>query len=148
MATGPSRSGPWRAALPRCASAELRCRPPKGGRSVKREAGEEDRAGGAGIGGMVNAGADRFTIPRQADGLIRRSRLLEDLELGVAGPLTLVSAPAGTGKTVLVSTWARRAQARGPVGWVTLEANDASRPAFWSSFSLALQRCGVDIPLP
>jgi len=94
----------------------------------------------------VNAVADRFTIPRQPDGLVRRSRLLEHLERGVSGPLTLVSAPAGTGKTVLVSTWARRA--RGPVGWVTLEANDASRPTFWSSFSLALQRCGVDIPLP
>jgi LuxR family maltose regulon positive regulatory protein len=60
----------------------------------------------------------------------------------------LVSAPAGTGKTVLVSTWASRARLQGPVAWVTLEANDESPARFWSSFTQGLGRGGVDLHLP
>lgn len=105
---------------------------------MKRDSAEEDKAGGAGTGWPVNAVADRFTIPRQPEGLIRRPRLTELLERGVAGPLTLVSSPAGTGKTVLVSVWARRAQTRGPVAWVTLDAGDESLATFWSSFCQGL----------
>ena len=115
---------------------------------MKRDTGEEDKAGGAGIGAAVNTVADRFTIPRQPEGLIRRPRLLEHLDRGVAGPLTLVSAPAGTGKTLLVSAWARRARARGPVAWVTLDTGDQSRTRFWGSVSEGLGRCGVVVRLP
>jgi LuxR family maltose regulon positive regulatory protein len=115
---------------------------------VKRETGDEYQAGGTRIATQVDPAAERFTIPRQSEGLLHRPRLLEHLELGVAGPLTLVSAPAGTGKTVAVAAWARRAQAQGPVAWVTLEANDGSRTRFWSSFAQGLGRCGVVVPLP
>ena len=58
-----------------------------------------------------------------------------------------MSAPAGTGKTVLVSAWARRAVAQGPVAWVTLEAGDASRQTFRSSFTQGLAWCGVKVEL-
>ena len=116
--------------------------------SVKRETGDE--AGGSGAATPVRTvaypdavahpdlGDDRFSIPRLSEGLVQRSRLIEDLESGVAGrPLTLISAPAGTGKTVLVSTWASRAQAKRTVAWVRLEAEDESPARFWSSFSVA-----------
>ena len=115
---------------------------------MKRDTGEQDEAGGAGVGAAVNTVADRFTIPRQPEGLIRRPRLLEHLDRGVAGPLTLVSAPAGTGKTLLVSAWARRARSRGPVAWVTLDTGDESRSRFWASMSEGLGRCGVVVRLP
>jgi LuxR family maltose regulon positive regulatory protein len=88
----------------------------------------------------------KFKIPRPRDGLLRRSRLLENLERGVAGPLTLVSAPAGTGKTVLVSAWASRRQ--GVVGWVSLEPMDESGTGFWLSFVQGLGACGVVLPPP
>ena len=91
---------------------------------------------------------EQLTIPGQPEGLLSRPRLLERLELGVAGPLPLVRAPAGTGKTVLVSAWASRARARGPVGWVTVRAGDESRTRFWWSFTQALERCGVVVPAP
>jgi LuxR family maltose regulon positive regulatory protein len=90
----------------------------------------------------------KFTIPRQRQGLLERSRLLEVLEQGVAGPLTLVSAPAGTGKKVLLSAWATGRQAQGPVAWVTLELVDESRTGFWSSFVQGVARCGVVLPPP
>jgi LuxR family maltose regulon positive regulatory protein len=92
--------------------------------------------------------AEKFEIPPQPSGLLERPRLLKYLELGVAAPLTLVSAPAGTGKTVLVSTWASRARASGKVAWVNLESSDDSRTRFWWSFAQGLERCGVVIHLP
>jgi LuxR family transcriptional regulator, maltose regulon positive regulatory protein len=92
---------------------------------------------------------ENFKIPAQTNDLVRRPRLHEHLELGVAGPLTLVSAPAGTGKTVSVAAWASSRQAPGPITWVTLEARDGSRTRFRSSFTHGLKSCGVVIqPLP
>jgi len=92
---------------------------------------------------------ENFKIPAKTDDLVQRPRLQEHLELGVAGPLTLVSAPAGTGKTVCVAAWARSRQAPGPIAWVNLEARDGSQTRFRSSFTHGLKSCGVVIqPLP
>jgi LuxR family transcriptional regulator, maltose regulon positive regulatory protein len=118
---------------------------PKDGRIVKSETGEADKAGRA---TAVETVVERFEIPAQPEGLIRRPRLLKDLELGVAGPLTLVSAPAGTGKTSLVSTWANQGQAQGTIVWLTLEAGEESRTTFWTAFTQALARRGVVVPVP
>ncbi|HYO20107.1 MAG TPA: hypothetical protein VES02_15745, partial [Dermatophilaceae bacterium] len=116
---------------------------------------DEDQVGGRGVPALVDQvaahrdpGSARFTIPAQPGRFVRRSRLFEGLEHGVSGPLTLVSAPAGTGKTALVSAWATRVQARGPVAWVTLEVKDESREYFWKSFVRGLAGCGVVVPLP
>ncbi|MEO8519035.1 MAG: hypothetical protein ABI438_07610, partial [Dermatophilaceae bacterium] len=85
---------------------------------------------------VVEAGltVESFEIPPHTDDLVERARLRERLELGVAGPLTLVSAPAGMGKTVAVAAWASGPQAPGPIAWVNLEASDGSRTRFRSSF--------------
>ncbi len=45
-----------------------------------------------------------FLPPIRAD-LVSRRRLLDKLGVGLSGPLTLVSAPAGFGKTTLLSQW-------------------------------------------
>ena len=37
--------------------------------------------------------------------LLDRPRLVDLVDRGVEGPLTLISAPAGSGKTVLLRTW-------------------------------------------
>ena len=117
----------------------------EGGRSVKRETGVEDPTGGTGVGTRADSsrrlrepGVDGFTVPSLPEGLHQRSRLLERLDVGVDGPLTLVSAPAGSGKSVLVAAWASGAQARCPVAWVTLEANEQSRSGFWPSLARGL----------
>lgn len=122
---------------------------------MERQKGDQGKQGGtraASVGDLVathlDSAVERFTIPPQSDGFLHRSRLLELLDLGVAGPLTLVSAPAGSGKTVLASAWASRAQAQGPVAWVTLEAKDESRARFWSSLTQAVGRWGVAVRIP
>ena len=51
-----------------------------------------------------------------------RLRLIERLNKGLDGKLTLVSAPAGYGKTTLVSEWVRCIDRR--VAWISLDEGD------------------------
>src|SRR4051794_41938504 len=73
----------------------------------------------------------KFPPPALPVPLVERPRLLELLTAGAAGPLTLVSAPAGAGKTVLVAEWAASGSAPGPVAWISLESADDESDAFW-----------------
>lgn len=66
--------------------------------------------------------ATKLFTPPVADVIVRRPRLLERMRHGTRGPLTLVSAPAGFGKTTLVSAWAREANL--PVAWLSLDEHD------------------------
>ena len=50
----------------------------------------------------------KLFLPRVRPGLISRPRLLEQLNTGPQRKLTLVSAPAGFGKTTLLSEWNHR----------------------------------------
>ena len=47
----------------------------------------------------------KFCAPRLAPGLLRRSRLLDQLDQGEQARLTLVVGPAGAGKTMLTADW-------------------------------------------
>ncbi|MGA9349650.1 MAG: hypothetical protein WBW48_12725 [Anaerolineae bacterium] len=48
----------------------------------------------------------KLYIPRARPDLVSRPRLIERLNAGLHRKLTLVSAPAGFGKTTLLSEWA------------------------------------------
>lgn len=74
--------------------------------------------------------AAKLRAPSAPQHLIHRHRPLELLDHH-ARRITLLSAPAGSGKTVLLGTWATHPNACGPVCWLTLDAddNDASRLA-------------------
>jgi len=56
-----------------------------------------------------------------ASGLVPRPHLIARLNEGLAGTLTLVSAPAGFGKTTLVSAWLRQVDL--PAAWLSLDEN-------------------------
>jgi LuxR family maltose regulon positive regulatory protein len=47
----------------------------------------------------------KLYFPSTRPALVPRPRLLERLQSGLRGPLTLISAPAGYGKTTLLSEW-------------------------------------------
>ena len=47
----------------------------------------------------------KLYIPRWRSGLVPRARLIERLDQGAERKLTLVSAPAGFGKTTLLAEW-------------------------------------------
>ncbi len=66
-----------------------------------------------------------------------RPRLHEALDEAVSRPLTLVAAPAGSGKTVLLGDWARDQRER-TVAWLTLDARNDDRQRFWRDVTAAL----------
>src|ERR1700716_1929277 len=88
----------------------------------------------------------KLHIPRSRPGLVPRPRLIERLNQGIDGELTLVSAPAGFGKTTLLAEWLATAQAgTGPAAWVALDQNDNDPTLFWAYFVAALQTVHAEV---
>jgi LuxR family maltose regulon positive regulatory protein len=79
----------------------------------------------------------KLHIPPVRPELVSRLRLIERLEAGLDRRLTLVSAPAGFGKTTLLSECAARC--RSSVAWLSLDERDNSPTRFWIYVITALQ---------
>jgi ATP/maltotriose-dependent transcriptional regulator MalT len=84
--------------------------------------------------------AAKFHIPDLHADLVSRPRLIRKLSEGLTGPLTLVSAPAGFGKTTLITEWHCSSAGRDfPLAWLSLEAEDNDPIRFMVGFISALQ---------
>ena len=69
-----------------------------------------------------------------------RPRLSERLSRGAESALTLVSAPAGFGKTTLLAEWLAAAAADGrSVAWLSLDQRDNDPALFWTYLVAALK---------
>ena len=80
--------------------------------------------------------ATKLRVPRTRRGLVPRPRLTDWLTEALAGELTVVSAPAGFGKTALLADWARRSGR--PLAWLSLDAGDNDPVRFWRQVVAAL----------
>lgn len=82
--------------------------------------------------------ATKVHIPPLHGNLVNRGDLVARLNEGIArcARLTLVLAPAGYGKSTLLSQW--QAQAGIPVAWLSLERGENTPARFWSYFVAAL----------
>jgi LuxR family maltose regulon positive regulatory protein len=83
----------------------------------------------------------KLHVPRRRRGVVARARL----EGRVAGrempPVVLVSAPAGFGKTTLLTSWVEALRAAGTrVAWVSLDHRDSDPAVFWSYVIAALAK--------
>ncbi|MGQ1837129.1 LuxR C-terminal-related transcriptional regulator [Kocuria turfanensis] len=91
--------------------------------------------------GLVGASggltATRSLVPRLPAGLVRRPRLERLLDDGVADGTVVVSGPAGSGKTLLLASWATGR--RPPVAWLSVEPADADPHQFWARVLSSLQ---------
>lgn len=85
----------------------------------------------------------RLLRPRLASDALPRPRLIARLMPGVDRPLTLVSAPAGYGKTTLLCQWLDAAPAR--AAWLSLDANDSDLPTFVTAFVTTLHTLWPEI---
>ena len=84
--------------------------------------------------------ATKLAVPRVRASFIARSRLLARLEAGRAGPLTLVAAPAGFGKTTLLAEWLGMRENRHlHIAWLSLDAGDRDPIQFLRYLVAALQ---------
>ena len=78
--------------------------------------------------------------PRPRTGLVARPRLSDRLGRAGRTSLTLVSAPAGFGKTTLLTEWLAETTAVGQrVAWLSLDARDNEPEVFWTYVVTALQ---------
>jgi LuxR family maltose regulon positive regulatory protein len=95
----------------------------------------------------------KLHAPRLRPFLVPRPHLSKALNQGLAGKLTLISAPAGFGKTTLVSSWIDSLQTESAthppnthsplptqVAWLSLDGNDSVPARFLSYIIAALQR--------
>jgi len=76
-------------------------------------------------------------LPRVHPDWVARVRLLHQLDTGLSSVLTLVSAPAGFGKTTLLAQWV--ASTSLPVAWMTVREYNASPLAFFASLMKTIQ---------
>jgi LuxR family transcriptional regulator, maltose regulon positive regulatory protein len=82
------------------------------------------------------AAAD-LEIPQAPQPLMLRPRLFKVLDEGIKRPLTLLSAPAGSGKTSLLSSWL--AVEDREVAWLT-PRRQLGEAGFWAEWLTAVQR--------
>src|SRR5437867_2981052 len=82
----------------------------------------------------------KFYVPRWRRGLVPRPRLNDRLNRGAESKLTLVSAPAGFGKTTLLADWLAAVEVDGrTVTWLSLDQSDNHPASFWTYLIAALQ---------
>jgi len=74
----------------------------------------------------------KFYLPPKPVGAVERPQLLEKLDGVLTHRLTLVSAPAGAGKSVLVSDWVQSSRKKGATfGWLSLDDGDNDPDLFF-----------------
>lgn len=82
----------------------------------------------------------KLYVPRLRRNLVVRPRLHERLSRGAESKLTLISAPAGFGKTTVLAEWLAALPAGGPsAAWLSLDPGDNQPASFWSYVIAALQ---------
>ncbi len=87
---------------------------------------------------MIEFLTTKLFIPRPRKNLIARSHLVSRLKAGSDKKLTLISAPAGFGKTTILSEWIP--QSSHCVTWFSLDHDDNDPVKFWSYFIKSLQQ--------
>src|SRR5215211_7830497 len=91
----------------------------------------------------------KLYVPPVLPAFVPRPRLTERLSIGMAGKLTLITAPAGFGKTTAVSAWLDPQAEAGAgypfvlhpeqVVWVSLDTADNDLTRFWAYVITALE---------
>jgi LuxR family maltose regulon positive regulatory protein len=87
--------------------------------------------------------ATKLYIPRLRPNVVSRPRLLERLNEGLHRKLTLISAPAGFGKTTLVSQWL--AGGPRPIAWLSLDEGENDPARFLTYLVAALRTVAPNI---
>src|SRR5919199_4516897 len=87
--------------------------------------------------------ATKLFIPPLRPNAVPRSRLIARLNEGLHRKLTLISAPAGFGKTTLVGTWV--AGCGRPSAWLSLDDGDSDPARFLTYLVAALRTIAANI---
>jgi LuxR family maltose regulon positive regulatory protein len=80
----------------------------------------------------------KIRVPALAPHHVTRTHLLDRIDAGTSGRLTLVAAPAGFGKTQLLAGWCRSDKQRTPIAWLSLDEHDNDLVTLWTYIVHAL----------
>nr|WP_253900603.1 LuxR C-terminal-related transcriptional regulator [Mycobacterium asiaticum] len=89
--------------------------------------------------------ATKLHVPAVGVQLVHRPALFDALSAGRGCKLTLLSAPAGWGKTTLLSQWAVGVIGDERVGWLSLDPSDSDPVWFWMYVIAALQKISPEV---
>lgn len=81
----------------------------------------------------------KFYVPKPRGGLVPRPSLTDRLLHGTRSKLTLISAPAGFGKSTLLAEWLAAPEAGSLTAWLSLDGDDDHPVTFWTHLIAALQ---------
>ena len=87
--------------------------------------------------------ATKLFAPPPPPRSVERQRLLQRLDAGLQGKLTLVCAPAGFGKSTLLGAWA--AACDHPSAWLSLDAGDRDPDQFAAYLTASLRSVSADL---
>lgn len=87
----------------------------------------------------------KIAVPDRPDGFVPRTSLRDTLDRATDVPVTLVCAPAGYGKTLLLADWVATTGAADKA-WVSLDDDDNHVDRFWSAVLSAFAECAVVPP--
>src|SRR6266705_4112627 len=87
--------------------------------------------------------ATKLYLPRLRPHVVIRPRLVERLNEGLHRNLTLISAPAGFGKTTLASAWVASCDRQ--VAWLSLDEGDSDPTRFLTYLVAALRTIAANI---
>jgi ATP/maltotriose-dependent transcriptional regulator MalT len=88
----------------------------------------------------------KLMLPRVQPAVVRRPRLFRSLDRGRAAALTLIDAPVGYGKTMLMRSWCSEHPT--PVAWITLDEGDADPVRLWTYVASAIERVAAGLGRP
>ncbi|MGP3950726.1 hypothetical protein [Streptomyces sp. 7N604] len=89
----------------------------------------------------VRVPSEKIAVPGTAPSPIGREWLYDALDAGADQPVTLLCAPAGYGKTMLLTAWVRRTTS--PVAWVRIDGGDNDPRHLWPAVRSALRATGA-----
>ncbi len=85
----------------------------------------------------------KIRIPCVGADVFRRDRLTGLIEEATARPVTMIAAPAGSGKTVACAVWAAAKARSRRVAWLSLDEGDRDPAMFWTCMTAALAAGGT-----
>src|SRR3984957_5288239 len=81
---------------------------------------------------------DKLRVPPLSTAVLNRPRVTALIERAAAHPVTMITAPAGAGKTLACAIWANSAARSSRVAWLTVDEGDRDPSRFWANVAAAL----------
>jgi LuxR family maltose regulon positive regulatory protein len=88
----------------------------------------------------------KITIPGVPAWAVSRPQIDKLIADGARGPLTTVTGPPGSGKTLAIASWAAASSDPATLVWITLDDYDNRPKVFWSYVVAAMRRAGIAVP--